>query len=76
MYVYKKIIINVRACTRGGQVEATALTSPRASILTLLLLRYWIQLPLEEQRPADLQRFYMWFYQLISVNVATAGLGY
>lgn len=56
MYIYK---INVRACTRGGQVEATALTSRQASLLTLLLLRYWIKLPLTEQRPADLQPFYM-----------------
>lgn len=38
-------------------MEAIALTSPQASILTLLLLRYWIQLPLGEQRPADVRRF-------------------
>lgn len=55
--------IDARACARRGQVEATALTSPQVSILTLLLLRYWIQLRLGEERPADVHRFSMSFYQ-------------
>lgn len=40
----KKKKINAWASVQRGQVEAIALTSPQVSILTVLLLRYWIQL--------------------------------
>lgn len=62
--VYKKKKIDARARARRGQVEATALTSPQVSILTLLLLRYWIQLRVGAQRPADVQRFSMSFLSI------------
>lgn len=39
--------INVWAFVQRGQVEAITLTSPQVSILTDLLLRYWIQLAMD-----------------------------